>query len=610
MHSAQTPPVPIEQLKGSLPVVDIDPEVDAKAIATSVLQKFPVFSESTFIEDGIWRDLYALTSTFRTLFSRQSIIEAWTKLSEKYKPSSFQIATDRVSIEHAPPGGPPCSWIQAPFTFTTATTPSRTCSGAACIIPDSDNLWKIWCLMTVLESVEGFGDVDHLEPEADAQDLPLPSPVSSNASVHSLSWSASAKPPSSTNHFDCIIIGAGQSSLNTAGRMKALGASAVILEQNAHIGQNWLFRYRSLHLHTPVRYSTLAFTHVYPKDAPYFLHGADVGRGLQYFAQRYGIDVRTSSHIGSATWDEVKKEWSVNFTQNGGTPQTFHTPHLVLSMGHGGQIPKYPSIPNQAAFTGEIMHSLWAGKRAVIIGAANTAHDIARDMVDAGLAPVTMVQRRPTTVIRMDPKGNLFSRLYREGFPTESADRAMLSTPTVVRRLLTLRATEMFQRMTPDYYERLEGMGFRIDKNADIWQCLYERIGGHHIDVGVGEKVAQGLIKVKSGTPIASFKKDGLVFEDGSELEADVIIFATGFENSMRDRAADILGDEIADGLDGYYGLDEEGELRGVWKYTGHPGLFYAGGDFGHARFYSRFLALRMKANLMGVSFEEYTEKP
>lgn len=59
------------------------------------------------------------------------------------------------------------------------------------------------------------------------------------------------------------------------------------------------------------------------------------------------------------------------------------------------------------------------------------------------------------------------------------------------------------------------------------------------------------------------------MFEDGSELKADIIVLATGFEMSFRPTVARILGADVAAQIEEFWGLDEEGEVRGAWKPIG-----------------------------------------
>lgn len=74
----------------------------------------------------------------------------------------------------------------------------------------------------------------------------------------------------------------------------------------------------------------------------------------------------------------------------------------------------------------------------------------------------------------------------------------------------------------------------------------FQRGGGYYIDVGASQLIVDGKIKVKQGQEITEVKPHGLLFADGTELPADEIVFATGYEN-MRGTARKIFGDELAD---------------------------------------------------------------
>jgi len=74
---------------------------------------------------------------------------------------------------------------------------------------------------------------------------------------------------------------------------------------------------------------------------------------------------------------------------------------------------------------------------------------------------------------------------------------------------------------------------------------------------------------MKSGAGIARYAEDGLIFEDGSKIEADVIIYATGFAGNMRNSVRDLFGDEVAGRVEDFWGLDAEGEIKGAFKPSG-----------------------------------------
>ena len=74
----------------------------------------------------------------------------------------------------------------------------------------------------------------------------------------------------------------------------------------------------------------------------------------------------------------------------------------------------------------------------------------------------------------------------------------------------------------------------------------FQRGGGYYIDVGASQLIIDGKIKIKQGQEIKEVKPHGLLFADGTELAADEIIFATGYEN-MRGSARKIFGEELAE---------------------------------------------------------------
>ena len=76
-------------------------------------------------------------------------------------------------------------------------------------------------------------------------------------------------------------------------------------------------------------------------------------------------------------------------------------------------------------------------------------------------------------------------------------------------------------------------------------------------------------VQIKSDSLSVSYIPTGLAFADGTTLPADVIVFATGFVGNLRNMAQEIFGKEVADLAGDYWGLDDEGEIRGAFKPTG-----------------------------------------
>lgn len=215
-----------------------------------------------------------------------------------------------------------------------------------------------------------------------------------------------------------------------------------------------------------------------------------------------------------------------------------------------------------------------------------------------------MVQRSSTCVVSSASilEGN--RGLFEEGGPpTEDADLAAWSAPMEVLKAVHLEKTRTQQVEDGETLTGLTKAGFKVDRGPD--ECgltikYFQRGGGYYIDVGASQLIIDGKIKVKQGQEVAEILPQGLRFADGEELEADEVVFATGYQN-MRTQARGIFGDEIADSLGDVWGIGEDGEFRHLWRHSGHPGFWYHGGNLAICRYFSKVLALQIKAQLEGL---------
>ena len=158
------------------------------------------------------------------------------------------------------------------------------------------------------------------------------------------------------------------------------------------------------------------------------------------------------------------------------------------------------------------------------------------------------------------------------------------------------------QQVDEPLLSALSKAGFKLDIGPDsggLFAKYLQRGGGYYIDVGTSQLIADGKIAVKQGQEVTAILPHGISFADGTTLEADEIIFATGYAN-MRTQARAIFGDELADRVGDIWGWDEEGEMRAIWRDSGHPGFWFHGGNLAMCRYYSRVLALQIKARLEG----------
>ncbi|KAH7319169.1 dimethylaniline monooxygenase (N-oxide forming) [Rhexocercosporidium sp. MPI-PUGE-AT-0058] len=573
----------------ALPTLPIPSETDAATIAADFSKIISDLKEDHFALDAVWRDIFALTGTLRTFYSASSIATVWQETTKRAKAEAFVLDHNSSRIVRLPQGS---SWIETRFSFETNAAPRTTCSGFMNLVPGEDGKWRIWVMRSILEQLKLDGDVDVLEP------------VNKTSGLKNRHQQPS--------HFDCVIIGGGQAGLSTAGRMKALGISYVVLDKHQNVGDSWKTRYNSARLHTSREYAHLPFERTFPSTYEEFLSRDDLAEGHQSWVSKFDINIWLDTKPISGTWDSTKEKWVLCLRRNG-KEQSVTCSNIVVAGGAGGQVPKMPNYPNREAFQGVVLHSAeyidaskWKGKHGVVIGTANTAHDVAVDMVNAGLASVTMIQRSKTYVLPVEYYMKISRLSYNGTIPTTTADRSSQTQPLAVLDLISQVALHEQARREPERFDALERAGFKLDRWGSIQHCLYARGGGHYIDVGGSKMVADGLIKVKSDALPTRYVQDGLTLSDDTHLKADVIVFATGFEGNMRYLVQEIFGDEVAESMGDYWGLDREGEVKGAFKPSGHPAMWYHGGTIGLARYYSRFLALQIKAKLLGTPLPLY----
>lgn len=229
----------------SLPTLDnlgvVPPEdVDAEKIGQNWLHDFAAHLAAGDIHGLIshllhtepwWRDIFALTWDLRTFKGREKICSfLHSRLDEtQFGELKFIRATYQTPY-------PDLAWIVVQFSFETAVNLGR---GDARLVYCKDGTWKAVTIYTNLEGLKGhperLGEHRNFSPD------------------HGI-WEdhRDRERLSSENDPEVLIIGGGQSGLEAAARLKALGVSTLVVEKNARIGDNWRERYESLSLHGPI----------------------------------------------------------------------------------------------------------------------------------------------------------------------------------------------------------------------------------------------------------------------------------------------------------------------------------------------------------------------
>ncbi|MDT7742783.1 MAG: putative flavoprotein involved in transport, partial [Actinomycetota bacterium] len=385
--------------------------------------------------------------------------------------------------------------------------------------------------------------------------------------------------------------------------------------------------------HDPVWYDHLPYM-PFPDNWPVFAPKDKIGDWLEMYTRVMEINYWGSTSAETAEFDEAEGRWTVTVSRdrrNGPEEVVLRPRQLVFAMGVSGK-PNKPEFPGMDRFRGEIQHSSehagpvgYEGRKVVVVGSNNSAFDICGAAWEVG-ADVTMVQRSSTHIIRSDTLmelalGGLYSEeAVRSGVDTRTADLTFASLPYRIMADFQKPAYDEAKRRDADFYQRLRDAGFELDFGDDesgLFMKYLRRGSGYYIDVGSADLVADGKVKLVKGQ-VEEFTETGVLLDDGTELEADLVVLATGYR-SMNTAVADIIGPEMAERVGKVWGLGSdttkdpgpwEGEQRNMWKPTQQPNLWFHGGNLHQSRHYSLYLALQLKAREVGIDTPVYGLQP
>jgi monooxygenase len=346
------------------------------------------------------------------------------------------------------------------------------------------------------------------------------------------------------NHVDVVIMGAGLSGVGAAYRIQTEcpDLSYTILESRSEIGGTWdLFRYPG------VRSDSDMFTLSYPfkpwRDAQSIADGPSILSYIRETAAEFGIDrhIRYGTKLVAADWSPAQARWTLTVREGGaeGEAERQLTCRFLYSCAgyYDYDHPYDAQLPGLEAFEGQVVHpQFWpenldhAGKRVVIVGSGATAVTLVPSLARTA-EHVTMLQRTPTWIGVVPGQDKLADRI-RGLLPPNAAHRVIRSKnilfntafyqfcrrrPQQARKLLTGFATKVLKdeqlvkdHFTPTYDpwdQRLCAV-----PNADLFRS---------INKGTSSVVTDR---------IDTFTATGVRLASGAELEADIVVTATGLQ--------------------------------------------------------------------------------
>ena len=341
-------------------------------------------------------------------------------------------------------------------------------------------------------------------------------------------------------HVDVLIVGAGISGIGAAWHLqdKCPDKSYAILEGRERLGGTWdLFRYPGIRSDSDMH--TLGYRFRPWTDAEAIADGPAILRYVADTAREGGIDrkIRFNHKVVSAEWSTDDARWTVHVERTD-TGETFEmTCHFLFGCcGYyrydEGYTPELPGVEN---FQGRLIHPQhwpegldYSGKRVVVIGSGATAVTLVPAMTDKA-AHVTMLQRSPSYVLSV-PGEDPLSRAARKVLP-EKAAYTLVRWKNVALQAAVYRASRRWparmRKIIREANRRQLPEGYEVDTHFkphyDPWDqrlCIVP-------DGDLFKAIGEGKASIATDH-IDTFTATGIRLKSGEELEADIVITATG----------------------------------------------------------------------------------
>jgi monooxygenase len=344
----------------------------------------------------------------------------------------------------------------------------------------------------------------------------------------------------SAEHLDVLIVGAGLSGVGAAWHLqdRSPGKSYAILEARGDLGGTWdLFRYPGIRSDSDMH--TLGYRFRPWTATKTIADGDSILEYVRRTARESGIERRIRFHhrVVSAAWSSAENRWAVE-AERTDTGETVRLTCGFLWTCSGyyrydkGYTPEFEGVDR---FAGPVVHPQhwpadldYGGKKVIVIGSGATAVTLVPAMAKEA-AHVTMLQRSPTYIASLPAQDPIAARLRRR-LP-ERAAYAVVRWKNVLLQAgfyqLSRRRPETIKRWIRKGVERSLPPGYDVDKHFkpkynpwDQRMCLVP-------DGDLFRAISKGEASVVTDR-IATFTERGIELSSGEELEADLIVTATG----------------------------------------------------------------------------------
>ncbi|CAN5150802.1 NAD(P)/FAD-dependent oxidoreductase [soil metagenome] len=373
-------------------------------------------------------------------------------------------------------------------------------------------------------------------------------------------------------HLDVLVVGAGISGIGAGFHLQrdCPGKTYAILEGRDVIGGTWdLFRYPGIRSDSDMY--TLGFSFRPWKEAKSIADAPSILNYLHETAEAYGIDrkIRYRHMVKRAAWSSEDAKWTVEVEKGPEKALTLFTCNfLFMCSGYYDYAEGYsPAFPGSDTFAGQIIHPQhwperldYAGKKVVVIGSGATAVTIVPEMAKTA-GHVTMLQRSPSYVVAR-PAEDAFAIKLRRNLPAMLAYRIIRWRNVLLQMFFfnlarkkpaktKERLINLVRKELPDY-----DVDTHFNPRYNPWDqrlCLVP-------DSDLFEAIKSGKASVVTNQ-IETFTKTGIALKSGEQLDADIIVTATG------------LNLQLMSGLE----VTVDGEPIPLNHTTSYKGMMYSG---------------------------------
>ncbi|OBK29538.1 FAD-containing monooxygenase EthA [Mycobacterium asiaticum] len=342
-----------------------------------------------------------------------------------------------------------------------------------------------------------------------------------------------------TEHLDVVIVGAGISGVSAAWHLqdRCPDKSYAILEKRADMGGTWdLFRYPGIRSDSDMY--TLGFRFRPWTERQAIADGKPILEYVKSTAAMYGIDkhVRYNQNVVGADWSSAQNRWILQIDSEG-APLTITCSFLFLCSGYYNYDEGFtPTFKGVEEFTGPVVHPQhwpedldYEGKKVVVIGSGATAVTLVPALANSGAEHVTMLQRSPTYIVSQPEQDGIADRLNR--FLPERAAYTAIRWKNVLRQQAVYGACRKWPRRMRKMFMGM--VKAQLPENYDV----RKHFGPHYgpwdqrlclVPNGdLFRAIRHGKADVVTDT-IERFTPTGIRLNSGAELQADIIITATG----------------------------------------------------------------------------------